>query len=485
MAVPSNPTTVLGELADAMRQAATNRSLVRHASDVLAQHVRLAAFELWTCDASPGPWLVTRTVDGASDDQDGIERPPNAITAALTNPSRTATTPPDARAANLGSRRIVALPLGTQPPAAALVYLRTSRAPSLPWDAIGKLLALGVAHATTLARFATSTRQITAEHRRLRDEVGGPDIAAHSPAMHAALTRLDRVASHDTTVLLHGESGTGKELCARRIHARSPRRRAPFVAVNCGALPEHLIESELFGHEPGAFTGARRQHKGRFERAHNGTLFLDEVADLPLRQQVKLLRALQEGEIERVGGDAPIEVDVRVIAATHKDLTSSVEQGKFREDLLWRLDVFRVTVPPLRERIEDLPFLVRSLLAGLVQEGTPPTPTASELHRLARHTWPGNVRELRSVVEEAVILGTPGRLAVAEALESRSRHSKTTSPMETAETNVKTFDEASRACITAALAASGGQVYGAGGAAARLDLHPSTLMSKMRRLGMR
>ncbi len=484
-AVPSDPTTVLTQLADALRQVATKRSLVLATSDVLAGFVRLGAIELWTRDRTSDPWLMTRTVDGVADEEGGIENPPGAVVAALADPSRATTIPPDARSSTRGTRRIVALPLCVEPPAVALLQLRVARAPTLPWDVIGRILALGLAHAATLARFATGTRQATAEHRRLRDEVEGPKVIAHSPAMREALTRLDLVAGHDTTTLIQGESGTGKELCARRIHARSPRRRAPFVAVNCGALPEQLVESELFGHEPGAFTGARGKHKGRFERAHGGTLFLDEVAELPLPQQVKLLRALQEGEIERLGGNAPVAVDVRVIAATHRDLTSLVEQGEFREDLLWRLDVFRVAIPPLRERIEDLPFLVRSLLAELVREGTPSTPATDDLDRLARHNWPGNVRELRSVVEEALILGSPTRLAVAEALESRRGRPQPASSVETSKPCVQTFDEASRACIRAALSASEGKIYGTGGAATRLGLHPSTLHSKLRRLGMR
>ncbi len=254
------------------------------------------------------------------------------------------------------------------------------------------------------------------EHTRLREEnerlrcqlarFQASELTGSSPAMQKLLEMIALVAPTDTTVLITGESGTGKGLVARAIHVNSARREKPLVEVNCAAIPATLIESELFGHEKGAFTGADRQRKGRFTTADGGTIFLDEIGELPLSMQAKLLRAIQEGQIQRVGSDAAIPVDVRLIAATNRDIEKMVHEGLFREDLYYRLNVFAIATPSLRERVEDIPALAQGFLAafykksGKVVKGI--TPRAMDL--LLRYTWPGNVRELENAMERAVIL---------------------------------------------------------------------------------
>ena len=244
------------------------------------------------------------------------------------------------------------------------------------------------------------------ENRQLRRRVGRHEIVWAGEAMRRVMAQVDRVAASETRVCILGETGTGKELVARAIHERSPRREKPFVTVNCAAVPSELIESELFGHEKGAFTGAAARHLGKFEQAHGGTLFLDEIGDMPQAMQAKLLRLLQEGELERVGGERPIIVNTRVIVATHRDLEALVRKGAFREDLYHRIFVFPVVVPPLRERVDDIPLLAE-YFARLIadQNGWKPrgfTPDAVD--QLARYAWPGNVRELRNAVERLLLL---------------------------------------------------------------------------------
>jgi transcriptional regulator with PAS, ATPase and Fis domain len=299
--------------------------------------------------------------------------------------------------------------------------------------------------------------------------------------MRAALSRAELVARHPTTVLLMGESGSGKEVLAREIHHRSPRAHRPMIQLNCGALPEALVESELFGHERGAFTGAERLHVGAFERAHRGTLFLDEIGELPMGAQVKLLRVLQERQIRRVGGDAQFDVDVRLIAATNRRLTSMVQEGSFREDLFYRLDVFAIHVPPLRERKGDLGPLVAASCRELAQKLDAPVPPISRafLARLEAHDWPGNVRELMNALETAMILGGGSSLELPDDFPRRSKRGEVTS------TDATRFDSAVRLAIEEALRATRGKIYGTDGAASRLGLKPGTLQSKMRKLGIR
>jgi len=244
------------------------------------------------------------------------------------------------------------------------------------------------------------------ENKQLRRRVGRHDLVWGSDAMRRVMAQVDRVASSESRVCILGETGTGKELVARAVHDRSPRRERPFVTLNCAAVPSELIESELFGHEKGSFTGAAARHLGKFEQAHNGTLFLDEIGDMPPAMQSKLLRLLQEGELERIGGDRSIVVNTRVIVATHRDLEVLVRKGTFREDLYHRIFVFPIVLPPLRERVEDIPLLAEHFAAMVAeQNGWKPrgfTPEAVE--QLVRYAWPGNVRELRNVIERLLLL---------------------------------------------------------------------------------
>jgi len=334
---------------------------------------------------------------------------------------------------------------------------------------------------------AALSRRAHRESRELRarlDEARGPQgIVARSPAVSEVLARADLVAVPDTPVLLLGESGTGKSLLARRIHERSPRAAGPLVEVDCGALAETLLESELFGHEPGAFTGAARRRRGRFERAHRGTILLDEVAELSAGAQTKLLRVLQEGEVEPLGGERARRVDVRVVAATHRDLDALVAEGSFREDLYYRLAVFPLRLPPLRERPEDLPALAGALLdrigARVGRRGLRLAPGA--LRVLARRPWPGNVRELANALERAAILSPGGEVVLPDAgLEAVARRGDGGG-----EPGPVPFDEGVRRLLADALRACRGKLYGPGGAAERLGLKPSTLQTKMRKHGLR
>ncbi len=306
----------------------------------------------------------------------------------------------------------------------------------------------------------------------------GPSAAGDELIGGAALDpvrrAVEQVAATRATVLVVGETGTGKELVARAVHARSGRA-GPLVPVHCASMPEALVESELFGHEKGAFTGAVAARRGRFELAHGGTLFLDEVADLPPAVQVKLLRALQERTIERVGGEAAVGVDVRVVAATNRPLEPLVREGRFREDLFYRLNVVPIALPPLRERPGDVPPLARHFLAKFAAEHARPVTDVSPdtLRLLARYRWPGNVRELQNVVERGVVVSAGPLLVVApEWLASAA-----------AETG-RTWAAEERERIAAALRAAGGRVYGPGGAAHRLGLKPTTLYGKMRKHGI-
>jgi transcriptional regulator with GAF, ATPase, and Fis domain len=330
-------------------------------------------------------------------------------------------------------------------------------------------------------RVAELSRRAHVENRELREQARHGErerlLVAQSAAMQEVLRRIDAVAPFDTAVLLSGESGTGKELLAQRLHRLSPRGHRPLVAINCGALPANLVESALFGHEAGSFTGATRRHLGVFERADRGTLFLDEVGELPLEVQVKLLRALQSQEFERVGGEERVRVDVRVIAATHRALEPMVAAGTFRRDLFFRLCVFPIRVPPLRERLDELPALTAALVADIAARLKLPAPALAPavLATLARHAWPGNVRELGNVLEAAIILGRGESLALDAALAA--------DPAPACEP-IETLDAAVRRCITTALRACDGRIYGPTGAAEALGLKPGTLQSKMRKLGI-
>lgn len=307
--------------------------------------------------------------------------------------------------------------------------------------------------------------------------VESKQLVGMSPGLEAVRCAVAQVAPTSATVLILGETGTGKELIAHAVHNRS-RRTGPFVPVHCAGLAPGLITSELFGHEAGAFTGAVRPRAGRFERATGGTLFLDEIGELSAEAQALLLRVLQERVVERVGGGEPIPVDVRIVAATNRDLSNEVRAGRFRDDLFYRLNVFPITVPPLRERREDIPDLVRHFIALFAAEhGRPIHAIQSEvLARLVRHNWPGNVRELANVIERAVIVSISAELTI----DSQWLPASPATPQEES----RTWAAQEKQRILDALKAADGRVYGPGGAAHRLGLKPTTLYGKMRKHGI-
>ena len=262
---------------------------------------------------------------------------------------------------------------------------------------------------------ALKLQRLESENRQLRQRLGKHEIVWKGEAMRRVMAQLERVAASESRVCIFGETGTGKELVARTIHERSPRAAGPFVTLNCAAVPAELIESELFGHEKGSFTGASGRHIGKFEQADQGTIFLDEIGDMPLNMQAKLLRVLEEGEVERIGGDKPVTVSVRVVVATHRDLEARVREEKFRQDLFHRIHVFPLLLPPLRERRDDIPALVEHFAAQVcAQNGWKPIPfTADAIEEMQTHPWPGNVRELRNMVERLMLLATEGQVDLA------------------------------------------------------------------------
>jgi PAS domain S-box-containing protein len=348
--------------------------------------------------------------------------------------------------------------------------------------------------------------RLAAENVYLREEIQSvhnfDEIVGQSPVLLDVLEKINRVARTDATVLITGETGTGKELIARAIHSTSHRRDKPLIKVNCAALPASLVESELFGHEKGAFSGAISRRVGRFELAHGGTIFLDEVGEVPLDVQVKLLRVLQEREFERVGGTTAIKVDVRVIAATNRDLAKSIGERKFREELYYRLNVFPIALPPLRDRAGDVPLLVNFLVArfaarvGVQIESVGKT----TMERLGRYSWPGNVRELENVLERAVILSNGPSLEIdpevfASAPAARAATAgQPTPPASAAEqpatastgssARLESLESNTRNHILSALEASDWVIDGPHGAAKTLGLHPNTLRSRMKKLGI-
>jgi formate hydrogenlyase transcriptional activator len=327
------------------------------------------------------------------------------------------------------------------------------------------------------ARLADENAYLNEE---IRLEGGFEGIVGSSKALRATQRLIEQVARTESTVLLLGETGTGKELIARAIHAKSRRAARSMIKVNCGAISPNLVESELFGHERGAFTGAGNRRLGRFELADGGTLFLDEVGELPPDAQIKLLRVLQEQEFERVGGDRTLRVDVRLIAATNRDLDEEVRQGRFRPDLYYRLNVFPVRVPPLRERAGDIPLLARHFVEQLARKMAKSLKDVSvgSLERLQGYTWPGNVRELQNVIERACVLADSAIVEVGEI-----QHGRPLRP-DGDDHVVVTMDEMERLHIRRALEASGGRIQGAKGAATLLGLHPNTLRSRMEKLGL-
>jgi formate hydrogenlyase transcriptional activator len=340
--------------------------------------------------------------------------------------------------------------------------------------------AIAIKTASLIEEVEKRSERLSLENEYLQEEIEqghGGEIVGASRAFGEVLAKVERVAPTDTTVLLLGETGTGKELVARFLHAHSQRRGRPLIRVNCGAISSGLVESELFGHERGAFSGALQRRLGRFELADGGTLLLDEVGELPADVQVKLLRVLQDGVFERVGGEKSIRADVRVVAATNRDLEADVASGRFRADLFYRLSVFPVRVPALRERMEDIPLLVRHFLAAYERKFNKPLRaiTAASLARLQEYRWPGNIRELQNVLERSCVLAQGDEVEVvslagtADAILPKEQSS---------------LDEVDREHIQRVLRSTQGIIQGPRGAARILGLHPNTLRSRMERLGV-
>ncbi len=328
--------------------------------------------------------------------------------------------------------------------------------------------------------------RVRSENQALREDIDSSsmfeEIIGSSAALRRVLADVARVAAVESTVLISGETGTGKELIARAIHKRSARASRAFIRVNCAAIPPALIPSELFGHEKGAFTGATQRRIGRFQAADGGTILLDEVGELPSETQIALLRVLQEGEIERIGSSVPVRVDVRVLAATNRDLKAAVARGSFREDLYYRLNVFPIRLPPLRERLEDLPVLVEYMVQRYASKIGKRLRHVSRrtLDLLQSYSWPGNVRELQNVIERAVVLSDGETFSVDESwLAGEARH-----PTLPTGTLSSTIADREREMIEAALTRARGRVAGPSGAAARLGIPRQTLDSKIAALGI-
>ncbi len=349
--------------------------------------------------------------------------------------------------------------------------------------------AVSIANARAFREIEMLRARLEEENAYLREEVtvvlGAGSIIGESPGLRKVLEQIQLVAPSHSTVLVTGESGTGKELVARAIHEHSPRKGRALIKVNCSAVPESLFESEFFGHVRGAFTGAVRDRQGRFELADGGSLFLDEIGDIPLAMQSKLLRVLQEGELERVGDTHTRKVDVRVIAATHRDLRKEVEAGRFREDLFYRLSVFPIEVPPLRERREDIAPLAAHFARRSAERmnRSPPRLTQASLRQLLSHDWPGNVRELQNAVERAVILSRRGPLRF-DLPDSTSADRRGSPPPEPLLLRREDLRRQERDSIAVALQRTGGKIFGPDGAAELLGMKPTTLASRIKALGI-
>jgi formate hydrogenlyase transcriptional activator len=405
-------------------------------------------------------------------------------------------------------RCVGALALMAQPPDAL-----AGVAPGLV-EQIAAAVAVAVDHCVAYEELQSLRDRLARENVYLQEEIRREhpfeELVGSSPALLAILRQVEQVAPTDTSVLIVGETGTGKELIARAIHNRSTRRDRPLVKVNCAAISAGLVESELFGHVKGAFTGALERRVGRFELADGGTIFLDEIGELPLETQVKLLRVLQEQEFEPVGSNRSVRVNVRVIAATNRDLPEAIRAGRFRTDLFYRLNVFPIEVPPLRSRPSDIPQLVTFFLSGFVKKFGKRIASVSPktMETLTSYAWPGNIRELQNIVERAVVLCEGPVLELDHDLAPTSvetRSARGPGPVEPPAprgdrvavavtprasepselSTLPTLEEAERRHIVAALERTGGVIHGPRGAARILDLHPNTLRSRMERLGIK
>jgi transcriptional regulator with GAF, ATPase, and Fis domain len=355
-------------------------------------------------------------------------------------------------------------------------------------------LAAALENSHRLRELASLREAAEADRRSLLARLGrtnvNESIIGASTGLRPVMERVELVARSDVPVLILGETGTGKEVISRAIHVASTRAAGPFIRVNCGAIPPELIDSHLFGHERGSFTGATELRKGWFERAHGGTLFLDEIAELPLAAQVRLLRILQDGQLERIGGQTPIHVDVRIVAATHRDLSAAVRDGRFREDLWYRVAVFPVSLPPLRERKQDVAALAEHFARrAATRFGLPPRlPTRDDVVALMAYPWPGNVRELGAVIDRAALLGNGKGLEVAAALgvspPGMGTGIEPPPPSGAGPVVLAPLDAVMKQHIEAVLAATSGRIEGGDGAARVLRINPHTLRARMRKLGI-
>ena len=364
---------------------------------------------------------------------------------------------------------------------------------------VSEPFAIALANALSYQSVVRYRDVLIEENRFLKEELfpkSEEAIIGENSGLRNVIGMVRQVAHLNNTVLLLGETGTGKELIANAIHFASPRKSGPFIKVNCGAIPENLIDSELFGHEKGAFTGAVSEKRGRFERAHGGTIFLDEIGELPLQAQVRLLRVLQSREIERVGGNRAIPVDIRIIAATHRNMEAMITEHRFREDLWFRINVFPIFLPPLRQRKEDIPLLARHFISSKSRElglAPPPDIAPGALDRLLHYNWPGNVREMENVIEREIIRHRGGQL-LFDALSIAGIGSAPAAPAEGPKSQqvegpksqeVLNLDDVITTHINMVLSMTNSQIHGPGGAAKLLGINPSTLRGRMGKLGIR
>jgi formate hydrogenlyase transcriptional activator len=490
----SSAASTVGSLAVALARGHTEASLVVVLARFLSRLGEVEWVELQALDdGAPSRALRTTPASDAPTTRRPFALAPSSSATLLR--TRADSKAPELRKAHqLGLRALVVLPLRScddarsESPGRVIVGLRnvptTVLSDTTVLAALADVVSAALATCHVFARVGEVSRRAHVERRELQSAMAlqrePPVFVARSRVMRRLLDAVvPQAARHDVSVLLLGESGVGKELLAAEIHRRSRRSGRVLLAINCAALPETLVDSALFGHEPGAFTGADRRHVGIFERAHRGTLFLDELGELSLATQARLLRVLDSGELERVGSAATIHVDVRVVAATNRDLAGMVRAGAFRLDLFHRLAMVQIDVPPLRERPEDIDALVPVILQKLARRSRVPVilPTPQQMRRLRTHAWPGNVRELENVLARALLLAEGGKLALDPSLgalvDLRARDGAPLS-----------FADASRRCIEDALVASNGKIHGPGGAAALLQLKPTTLKSKMKKLAV-
>lgn len=477
---------------------------------ILAEHVPL---NVLTIRRLEGPWasLITLAVAGAAHAHKWPKRAELSRAAAeelaqlvrAERPASVTGTSALAEALLPGDTRgaVIALPLIAEgkPVGLALLFAGATRISQDHLDALAPALRpLGVAFENhqRIQELARMREALEADREALLSRLQRHDLSelviGETGGLAPVMERVEQVATTDAPVLILGETGSGKEVIARAIHTRSRRPKGPIVRINCGAIPPELVDSELFGHEKGSFTGATATRKGWFERADGGTLFLDEIGELPPAAQVRLLRVLQDGTLERVGGHHTIRVEVRIVAATHRHLETMVAEGRFREDLWYRLAVFPIRLPALRERIEDLPALAAHFAdrAGKRLGGTSLVPTQSDLALLSAYAWPGNVRELAAVIERAAILGNGKRLEMRAALGAYSPRmpsppipSRAVAPSGEL-SDLATLDVAMADHIRRALEACHGRIEGPFGAAKALAVNPHTLRARMKKLGV-